>query len=46
VEDWLDSQGNLTPKTIKTKRELLAPILAEIGAKPLRDLEADDVIRG
>ena len=45
VEDWIDSQGNLTAKTLKTKRELLAPILAEIGAKPLRDLEADDVIR-
>ncbi|HEY2639800.1 MAG TPA: site-specific integrase [Streptosporangiaceae bacterium] len=45
VEDWIDSQGNLAPKSIKTKRELLAPVLAEIGAKPLRDLEADDVIR-
>ena len=40
VEDWLDSQGNLTPKTIKTKRELLAPILAEIAAKQARTASA------
>jgi hypothetical protein len=31
VADWIDNQGNLAAKTIKTKLELLAPILAEIG---------------
>jgi len=45
VADWLGNRGNLAAKTIQTKRELLAPILAEIGRAVLRDLEADDVIR-
>jgi hypothetical protein len=45
VRDWFDSRGNLAPKTIKTKQELLSPVLAEIGAVVLRDLEADDVIK-
>lgn len=45
VENWIESLGNLAPKTIKTKRELLAPLLDEIGATVLRDLTTDDVLR-
>jgi integrase len=45
VADWLDNQGTLSPKTIQTKRELLAPLLNEIGRVVLRDLEADDVLQ-
>jgi integrase len=45
VQDWIESLGKLAPKTIKTKRELLAPLLEEIGATVLRDLTTDDVLR-
>lgn len=45
TEDWIESLGNLAPKTIKTKRELLAPLLDEIGTTVLRDLTTDQVLR-
>lgn len=44
AEDWL--AGGLTgraPKTIKKNENVLAPILAAIGARRLRELTADDV---
>lgn len=45
VDDWIGSLTKVVAKTISTKRELTAPILAEIGGTVLRDLTADDVIR-
>jgi integrase len=45
AEDWLASLSDKSPKTISTNREMLDPLLAEIGKTVLRELEADDVIR-
>ena len=38
VADWIDNQGKLAAKTIQTKKELLGPLLGEIGTAKLRDL--------
>ena len=44
VKEWLaDVMADRDPKTVKTQRELLDPLLTQIGAVVLRDLEADDV---
>lgn len=46
VEAWLtEEMAGRAPKTVTTQRELLDPLLAEIGETRLRDLEADDVRR-
>jgi len=44
-DDWLDSLTDKAPKTVKTQREMLTPLLDKIGKIVLRDLEADHVIR-
>lgn len=45
VADWMDSLDR-ADKTLSTISEILAPLLDEIGGLSLRDLEADDVLRG
>jgi len=46
VDEWIASLVDLAPKTIKTKRELTGPLMAEIGGMLLRDLEAEDALAG
>lgn len=47
VSDWLGSLADKSEKTVSTNREILDPLLDEIGRKTiLRDLQADDVITG
>jgi len=44
AEDWLkDGLNGRSAKTIKKNENVLAPILATIGARRLRELTADDV---
>jgi len=44
AEDWLkDELNGRSAKTIKKNENVLAPILATIGARRLRELTADDV---
>ena len=44
AEDWLkEGLGGRSAKTIKKNENVLAPILATIGARRLRELTADDV---
>lgn len=43
VADWIDNQGKLAAKTIQTKKELLGPLLGEIGTAKLRDLTVSAV---
>jgi integrase len=44
AEDWLhDGLDGRSPKTIKKNQNVLAPILAAIGARRLRELTAADV---
>ncbi len=46
VTDWLGSLVDKSAKIVSTNREILAPLLDEIGRKAiLRDLQADDVIK-
>jgi hypothetical protein len=45
-DDWLDSMGDKSAKTRSTNKEMLDPLLTEIGQRVLRDLEADHVIMG
>lgn len=44
-DDWLGSLTDKSNKTVRTQREMLTPLLYEIGKIVLRDLEADHVIR-
>ncbi len=47
VDTWLDqAMAGRAAKTVQTQRELLDPLLAEIGGTVLRDLTADDVREG
>jgi hypothetical protein len=44
AEDWLaEGLGGRTAKTVKKNQNVLAPILATIGARRLRELTADNV---
>ena len=44
AQDWLDhGLDGRSPKTVKKNQNVLAPILAVIGARKLRDLTAADV---
>lgn len=46
IEDWLASLTDKTAKTVQTQKEILDPLDAVIGKTVLRELEADDLIRG
>jgi hypothetical protein len=44
VADWLDERlPGRTVKTVETNRDSLGPLLAVIGAIPLKDLTVQDV---
>jgi hypothetical protein len=40
-DDWLESLTDKAAKTVRTQREMLTPLLDEIGKVVLRDLEAE-----